>query len=388
MNFIPYGRQDISQADIDSVVDVLRSDFLTQGPQVPLFEKAVKQAVNVEYAFAVNSATSALHIACLALGVGKGDVVWTTPITFVASANCALYCGADVDFVDIDPKTYNLSSKLLSQKLAHAKQNNLPLPKVVIPVHLCGQPCEMDKIYALSLEYSFAIIEDASHAIGGRYKENPIGNCEYSDITVFSFHPVKIVTTAEGGVATTNNAVLAKKMDLLRSHGITRDESLMDEPSHGSWYYEQVDLGFNYRMTEMQAALGLSQMSRLHDFVAKRNKLAAVYDDLLKSLPLVTPKQINDSYSGRHLYVIRLKLDEISLSHKEVFEQLREHGIGVNLHYIPVHTQPYYKNLGFKQGQFPIAECYYGDAISIPLSYVMTNEQQNEVVTVLSKVLV
>jgi UDP-4-amino-4,6-dideoxy-N-acetyl-beta-L-altrosamine transaminase len=388
MNFIPYGRQDINQADIDSVVDVLRSDFLTQGPQVPLFEIAVKEAVNAEYALAVNSATSALHIACLALGVGKGDVVWTTPITFVASANCALYCGADVDFVDIDPKTYNLSSKLLSQKLAYAKQNDLPLPKVVVPVHLCGQPCEMDKIYALSLEYSFAIIEDASHAIGGRYKENPIGNCEYSDITVFSFHPVKIVTTAEGGVATTNNPVLAKKMDLLRSHGITRDENLMDEPSHGSWYYEQVDLGFNYRMTEMQAALGLSQMSRLHDFVAKRNKLAAVYDDLLKSLPLITPKQINDSYSGRHLYVIRLKLDEISLSHKEVFEQLRENGIGVNLHYIPVHTQPYYKNLGFKQGQFPIAESYYGDAISVPLSYVMTNEQQNEVVTVLSKVLV
>ena len=388
MNFIPYGRQDINQADIESVVDVLRSDFLTQGPQVPLFEKAVKEAVNAKYALAVNSATSALHIACLALGVGKGDAVWTTPITFVASANCALYCGADVDFVDIDPKTYNLSSKLLSQKLAHAKQNGLPLPKVVIPVHLCGQPCEMDKIYALSLEYGFAIIEDASHAIGGRYKETPIGNCEYSDITVFSFHPVKIVTTAEGGMATTNNAVLAKKMDLLRSHGITRDESLMDEPSHGGWYYEQVDLGFNYRMTEMQAALGLSQMSRLHDFVAKRNNLAAVYDELLKSLPLVTPKQINDSYSGRHLYVIRLKLDEISLSHKEVFEQLLENGIGVNLHYIPVHTQPYYKNLGFKQGQFPIAESYYGDAISIPLSHVMTNEQQNEVVTVLSKVLV
>tara|TARA_B110000879_G_scaffold207323_1_gene290801 strand:- start:1190 stop:2350 length:1161 start_codon:yes stop_codon:yes gene_type:complete len=385
---IPYGQQDISQKDIDAVVDVLKSDFLTQGPQVPLFEKAIKEAVNAEYALAVNSATSALHIACLALGVGKGDVVWTTPITFVASANCALYCGADVDFVDIDPKTYNLSPKLLSQKLTHAKQNNLPLPKVVIPVHLCGQTCEMDKIQALSLEYGFAIIEDASHAIGGRYKKNPIGKCEYSDITVFSFHPVKIITTAEGGVATTNNAVLAQKMDLLRSHGITRDESLMAEPSHGGWYYEQVDLGFNYRMTEMQAALGLSQMSRLHDFVAKRNRLAAVYDDLLKSLPLATPFQIEGSYSARHLYVIRLNLADISASHKEVFERLRASGIGVNLHYIPVHTQPYYKNLGFKQGQFPIAETYYGDAISIPLSHVMTNEQQNEVVTVLSKVLV
>ena len=384
---IPYGRQDINQEDINAVIEVLKSDFLTQGPQVPLFEKAVKEAVNAEYALAVNSATSALHIACLALGVGKGDVVWTTPITFVASANCALYCGADVDFVDIDPKTYNLSSKLLSQKLAHAKQNDLPLPKVVIPVHLCGQPCEMDKIYALSLEYSFAIIEDASHAIGGRYKENPIGNCEYSDITVFSFHPVKIVTTAEGGVATTNNAVLAKKMDLLRSHGITRDESLMDEPSHGGWYYEQVDLGFNYRMTEMQAALGLSQMSRLHDFVAKRNKLAAVYDDLLRSLPLETPFQIEDSYSARHLYVIRLNLADISASHKEVFERLRASGIGVNLHYIPVHIQPYYKDLGFEKEQFSESNKYYQEAISIPIFHAMTFDQQEKVICVLSQIL-
>jgi len=384
---IPYGRQEITQQDIDAVVDVLKSDFLTQGPQVPLFEKAIKEAVNAEYAFAVNSATSALHIACLALGVGKGDVVWTTPITFVASANCALYCGADVDFVDIDPETYNLSPELLEQKLLNAKKNDLPLPKVVIPVHLCGQPCEMDKIHALGQEYGFAIIEDASHAIGGKYKNNPIGNCEYSDITIFSFHPVKIVTTAEGGGATTNNKELATKLELLRSHGITRDSSLMSNESHGGWYYEQVDLGFNYRMTEMQAALGVSQMSRLHDFVAKRNELAAGYDKLLKNLPLITPFQINDSYSGRHLYVIRLRLDEISLSHKDVFEKLRENGIGVNLHYIPVHTQPYYKTLGFQQGQFPISESYYRDAISIPLFHVMTNEQQNEVVKVLSKVI-
>jgi UDP-4-amino-4,6-dideoxy-N-acetyl-beta-L-altrosamine transaminase len=384
---IPYGKQEITQQDIDAVVDVLKSDFLTQGPQVPLFEKAIKDAVNAEYTFAVNSATSALHIACLALGVGKGDVVWTTPITFVASANCALYCGADVDFVDIDSETYNLCPKLLEQKLLHAKQNNLSLPKVVIPVHLCGQPCEMEKIHALSIEYGFSIIEDASHAIGGRYKNNPIGNCEYSDITIFSFHPVKIVTTAEGGAATTNSKKLATKLELLRSHGVTRDSSLMVNESHGGWYYEQIELGFNYRMTEMQAALGVSQMSRLHDFVAKRNELAAGYDDLLKSLPLITPMQINDSYSGRHLYVIRLKLDEIALSHKEVFEQLRKNDIGVNLHYIPVHTQPYYKNLGFEQGEFPIAESYYRDAISIPLFHIMTNEQQNEVVNVLSKVL-
>ena len=385
---IPYGKQEITQQDIDAVVNVLKSDFLTQGPQVPLFEKSIMDAVNADNALAVNSATSALHIACLALGVGTGDVVWTTPITFVASANCALYCGADVDFVDIDPLTYNLSATKLEQKLQHAKENNLPLPKVVIPVHLCGQPCEMDKIHTLGQEYGFAIIEDASHAIGGKYKGNPIGNCEYSDITVFSFHPVKIVTTAEGGVVTTNSKVLATKLDLLRSHGITRDDSLMKNESHGGWYYEQVDLGFNYRMTEMQAALGVSQMSRLHDFVAKRNALAERYDELLKNLPLTTPFQIEDSYSGRHLYVIRIKLDEITLTHRECFEQLREKGIGVNLHYIPVHTQPYYKNLGFVAGQFPESESYYTDAISIPLFHAMTEEQQNKVVNVLTEVLV
>lgn len=384
---IPYGKQEIAQQDIDAVVDVLKSDFLTQGPQVPLFEASIKKAVNSDYALAVNSATSALHIACLALDVGKGDVVWTTPITFVASANCALYCGADIDFVDINSDTYNLCADKLEQKLIHAKANDLQLPKVVIPVHLCGQPCEMNKIHKLGKEYGFSIIEDASHAIGGRYKNNPIGNCEYSDITVFSFHPVKIVTTAEGGAATTNNTKLATKLELLRSHGVTRDSLLMQNESHGGWYYEQVDLGFNYRMTEMQAALGVSQMSRLHDFVAKRNELAAAYDELLKDLPLIAPFQINDSYSGRHLYVIRLKLDEISLSHKEVFDKLRENGIGVNLHYIPVHTQPYYNGLGFKKGQFPIAENYYRDAISIPLFHVMTNEQQKEVVKTLSKVL-
>lgn len=385
---IPYGKQEITQQDIDAVVDVLKSDFLTQGPQVPLFEQSIKDAVNVDYALAVNSATSALHIACLALGVGKGDVVWTTPITFVASANCALYCGADVDFVDIDPKTYNLSTIELDKKLLNAKQNNLALPKVVIPVHLCGQPCEMEKIHALSIEYGFAIIEDASHAIGGKYKGRPIGNCEYSDITVFSFHPVKIVTTAEGGVATTNNKELATKLSLLRNHGVTRDDSLMENESHGGWYYEQIDLGFNYRMTEMQAALGVSQMSRLHDFVAKRNELATRYDELLKDLPLVVPKQIEDSYSGRHLYVIRLKLGEITVSHKGVFTQLRENGIGVNLHYIPVHTQPYYQELGFKSGQFPESDKYYQEAISIPLFHTMTKKQQDKVVSVLTEVLI
>ena len=386
---IPYGKQEINQQDIEAVTSVLKSDFLTQGPQVPKFEKLIQQAVNAEFALAVNSATSALHIACLALGVSSGDVVWTTPVTFVASANCALYCGADIDFVDINPKTYNLCAEQLEQKLKHAKVNNLPLPKVVIPVHLCGQPCEMDKIFALGQQYGFMIIEDASHAIGGKYKNNPIGNCEYSDITVFSFHPVKIITTAEGGVATTNNQLLAEKMNLFRSHGITRNKSLMTDEAadHGAWYYQQVELGFNYRMTELQAALGVSQMTRLDDFVAKRNSLATEYDRLLKDLPLISPVQINDSYSGRHLYVIRLKLNEINLSHKEVFNQLREEGLGVNLHYIPVHTQPYYQKLGFKVGQYINAEKYYDEAISIPLFHTMTDEQQHEVVVALTGVL-
>ena len=384
---IPYGKQEITQQDIDAVVSVLESDFLTQGPQVPLFEKSISNAVNSKYAFAVNSATSALHIACLALGVGKGDLVWTTPITFVASSNCALYCGADIDFVDIDSETYNLSPSKLEQKLIYAKEHDLPLPKVLIPVHLCGQPCQMDKISALGKEYGFAIIEDASHAIGGKYRGKPIGNCEYSDITVFSFHPVKIVTTAEGGVATTNNSQLAQKLELLRSHGITRNSELMTEDSHGSWYYQQVDLGFNYRMTEIQAALGLSQMERLDEFVAERNRLAEIYDKKLNDLPLVIPKQIEDSYSGRHLYVIRLRLDKIDLSHREVFEALRSLGIGVNLHYIPVHTQPYYRRKGFTEGQFPESEKYYSEAISIPLFHKLSEKKQNIVIEKLKEVL-
>jgi len=384
---IPYGKQEITQKDIETVMSVLKSDFLTQGPQVPLFEKSINKAVNVKYSVAVNSATSALHIACLALGVGKEDVVWTTPITFVASANCALYCGADVDFVDIASDTYNLCSEKLEIKLAHAKKNNLKLPKVVIPVHLCGQSCEMDKIYLLSQEYGFSIIEDASHAIGGKFKGRPIGSCTYSHITIFSFHPVKIVTTAEGGVATTNSLQLAEKMRLLRSHGITRDSALMTEQEHGSWYYQQIALGYNYRMTEIQAALGVSQMERLGKYVERRNLLAEKYDELLKDLPLVTQAPIADSYSGRHLYVIRLKLKEIELSHKEVFEQLRARGIGVNLHYIPVHTQPYYQKLGFVIGQFPQAESYYQEAISIPLFYMLTELEQVKVVAELKNIL-
>ncbi|MEZ8341298.1 UDP-4-amino-4,6-dideoxy-N-acetyl-beta-L-altrosamine transaminase [Vibrio cyclitrophicus] len=383
---IPYGKQDISQQDIDSVVDVLKSDFLTQGPQVPAFEKALTEHTGAQYALAVNSATSALHIACLALGLGEGDWLWTTPVTFVASANCGLYCGAKVDFVDIDSATYNMCPKKLEQKLITAKAIG-NLPKVVVPVHLCGQPCDMESIAKLAKEYGFKVIEDASHAIGGQYHEQPIGNCKYSDITVFSFHPVKIVTTAEGGAALTNQKELADKMALLRSHGITRDPEMMTEASHGGWYYQQVDLGFNYRMTELQAALGVTQMQRLDEFVAARHVLSKRYNQMLSELPLVLPYQLENTYSGLHLFVIRLKLDEISLTHKQVFDALRENGIGVNLHYIPVHTQPYYQAMGFTEGEFPESERYYQEAISLPMFHGMTEEQQNTVVRVVTEIL-
>ncbi|MGO3642223.1 MAG: UDP-4-amino-4,6-dideoxy-N-acetyl-beta-L-altrosamine transaminase [Psychrobacter sp.] len=384
---IPYGRQDISQQDIDAVVEVLQSDFLTQGPKVPAFENSVMEACNAKYAVAVNSATSALHIACLALGLGKGDWLWTTPNTFVASANCGLYCGVQVDFVDIDPRTYNMSAKALEQKLVIAEKEGT-LPKVVIPVHFSGQPCDMVAIRALSHKYGFKVIEDASHAIGGKYKEEPIGNCRYSDITVFSFHPVKIVTTAEGGVAVTNDTKLAEQLNILRSHGITRDEGLMTKPADGPWYYQQIELGYNYRMTDMQAALGVSQMQRLNDYVAKRHELAEHYNELLKDLPITLPWQHEDSYSGLHLYVIRLQLDKISKTHLEVFNGMRDAGILVNLHYIPVHLQPYYQDMGFEEGQFPEAEQYYKEAISLPMFPTMTEQQQNQVVSTLKELLV
>lgn len=386
MNLIPYGRQDISGADIQAVVDVLRSDFLTQGPAVPAFEQVVSDYCGAQHAVAVNSATSALHIACLALGVGKGDVVWTSPITFVASANCALYCGANVDFVDIDSRTYNLSVEQLEIKLKQAQQQNR-LPKVVIPVHLCGQSCEMERIHQLSLEYGFRIIEDASHAIGGKYQGEAIGSCRYSDITIFSFHPVKIITTAEGGIAVTNHAELAEKMTLLRSHGITRDPAQMTHESDGAWYYQQVDLGFNYRMTDMQAALGLSQMQRLDVFVQRRHELAQWYNELLAHLPLTLPWQHPDSYSGLHLYVIRLQLNAIQLTHREVFDALRQQGIGVNLHYIPVHTQPYYQAMGFQNGDFPESKQYYQEAISLPMFSAMTAGQQTKVCKTLESII-
>jgi UDP-4-amino-4,6-dideoxy-N-acetyl-beta-L-altrosamine transaminase len=381
---IPYGRQNISEADIQSVVDVLRSDFLTQGPAVPAFEQAVASYCGATHGVAVNSATSALHIACLALGLGKGDWLWTTPITFVASANCGLYCGAQIDFVDIDPRTYNLCPQALEAKLVEAKKNGR-LPKVLVAVHLCGQPCDMAAIHTLSKRYGFSIIEDASHAIGGRYQHEPIGNCRYSDITVFSFHPVKIITTAEGGMAVTNRAELAHAMELLRSHGITRDEAHMTHASDGPWYYQQIGLGFNYRMTELQAALGLNQLQRLDTFVAQRHALAQRYDALLTNLPVVTPWQHPDSHSGMHLYVIKLCLDQIHRTHREVFEGLRAQGIGVNVHYIPVHTQPYYAQIGFSAGDFPQAELYYEQAISLPMYQDLSHEQQDLVFAALRR---
>jgi len=383
---IPYGKQDINQSDIESVIKVLKSDFLTQGPQVLLFEKTIAKYCKAEFSVAVNSATSALHIACLTLGLGKGDWLWTSPNSFVASANCGLYCGAKVDFVDIDPQTYNLSVTELEKKLIQAKQNN-KLPKIVIPVHFAGQPCDMKKIHSLGKEYGFRIIEDAAHAIGSKYLDKPVGACQYSDITVFSFHPVKIITTAEGGLATTNNEILAKQMQLLRSHGVTRDSELMTKLPEGDWYYQQVDLGFNYRMTELQAALGVSQMQRLDEFVARRHVLQERYDSLINDFPIIKPYQDKSSYSALHLYPIQIVIEKIDKSRKQVFDELRSGGIGVNVHYIPIHTQPYYQQFGFKEGDFPNAEAYYNRVISIPLFQAMTTEQQDGVCDTLRRIL-
>lgn len=378
---IPYGRQDIRQEDVDAVVEVLRSDFLTQGPVVPQFEASLARTGGARFAVAVNSATSALHIACLALDLGPGDRLWTSPITFVASANCGLYCGAEVEFVDIDSDTFNMSPDALAIKLKKAAAQGT-LPKVIVPVHMCGQSCDMKRISDLARGYGVRVIEDASHAIGGSYEGAPVGNCAYSDITVFSFHPVKIVTSAEGGAALTNDPELAARMELLRSHGITRDPAQMTRAPDGPWYYQQIGLGWNYRMTEMQAALGLTQMARLAEYVDRRNTLADRYDAALAGLPLDLPGRLSKSRSSFHLYVIRL---HDATQHRPVFEALRAAGIGVNLHYIPVHLQPYYRAMGFEEGDFPTAEAYYSRAISIPLYASMSDEQQDTVIAQISK---
>ena len=384
---IRYGKQNINQADIDSVIDVLQSDFLTQGPQVPLFEEKVSDYCDSKFGVAVNSASSALHIACLALGLERGDWLWTSANTFIASSNCALHCGAQVDFVDIDPRTFNMSVECLAEKLVLAEKEG-KLPKIVIPVHMCGQSCDMAGIHELSQKYGFKIIEDASHAIGGKYKNKAIGSCHYSDISVFSYHPVKIITTGEGGMALTNNPELADRMQRYRCHGITSDASRMQpRPAKEIWNYQQIDLGFNYRMTDIHAALGLSQMNRLDKFVAKRHAIASEYEELLSNLPVTTPWQHPDSYSAFHLYIIRLKLDQISKTQRDVFSELYTAGIGVNLHYIPVYRQPYYEQLGFKAGYCPEAERYYAEILSLPLYFGLTKLQQDQVVNALMGIL-
>ena len=380
---IPYGRQDISQVDIDAVIEVLRSDFLTQGPMVPRFEQTVAEYCAVQHSVAVNSATSALHIACLALDLGPGNWLWTSPNTFVASSNCALYCNAKVDFVDIDPRTYNMSVDRLKEKLIQAEKEGC-LPKIVIPVHFAGQPCDMPAIHALSQQYGFKIIEDASHAIGASYNNIKVGSCTHSHITVFSFHPVKIITAGEGGMAMTNDTELANRMRRLRTHGITNGKKLMHpRPENEIWNYQQVELGFNYRMTDIQAALGLSQITRLDEFVSRRREIAERYDVELRSLPITTPHQAPGTYSSYHLYPIRFSEAESGKTQRPVYDWLWQNDVAANLHYVPVHRQPYYEKLGFKVGDFPEAEKFHREVISIPMYPTLETKQQETVINVL-----
>lgn len=378
-----YGKQSVNEKDIAAVEAVLRSDFLTQGPAIERFERRVADYCGAKYAVAVTNATSALHIACKAAGLSHGGTLWTSPITFVASANCGRYCGAKVDFVDIDDITYNMSADELERKIKTGAK-----PDVVVPVHLCGQSCDMERIHALAEQYGFAVIEDASHALGATYKDTRVGSCVYSDMTVFSFHPVKIITTGEGGMVLTNSRELYEKLVLYRSHGITRDPAKMTRESDGPWYYQQIELGYNYRMTDIQAALGWSQMERLDTFVARRRELAKRYDELLARLPLRTPKQSADTNSSWHIYVVRLDRTRVKKNKQELFEKMKLHGITLNLHYIPVHMQPYYQALGFRQGDFPVSERYYDESVTLPLYYELTNERQEEVVNALLESLI
>lgn len=380
---IYYGKQCIDEHDINAVIEVLKSDFLTQGPAIEKFEQAVAEYCGAKYAVAVTNATSALHIACKAAGLGAGNVLWTSPITFTASANCGRYCGADVDFVDIDNDTYNMSVTALKEKLEKAEVK----PKVVVPVHLAGQSCEMEEIHKLSEQYGFTVIEDASHAIGADYKDTKVGCCKYSDMVVFSFHPVKIITTGEGGMVLTNNEDLYKKLTLYRSHCITRDPELMTKKADGPWYYQQIGLGFNYRMTDVQAALGYSQLTKVDKFVARRRQLAARYNELLKDLPVKLPYQNSGTNSSWHLYLVRVDFSRVNKTKVQIFAEMKEKGVCLNLHYIPVHTQPYYQNMGFKNGDFPVSEKYYEEVFTLPLYYSLTDEQQDYIVNALKEVL-
>jgi len=375
---LPYGRQHITEEDIEAVVSVLRSDYLTQGPLVPIFESFMADYCKANYAIATNSATSALHIACLALGLGPGDYLWTSPISFVASANCAIYCGANVDFVDINPLTYNMSIQALEDKLKEAERNRR-LPKIIIPVHLAGEPAEMEEIHKLALRYKFKIIEDASHAVGAKYRNEPVGGCKYSDITVFSFHPVKIITSGEGGMAMTNQKDLFDKMSLLRSHGVMKDPLGMTKVSDGDWYYQQLGIGFNYRMSELHAALGISQAKRIDSYVQIREKIAQRYSNLLKDLPIILPFRGGNGISSNHLYIIRIDASKTNKTRKELFDSLRKDGLGVNVHYIPIHLQPYYEAMGFRAGSFARAEFYYSTALSIPIFPTMSQKDQEQV---------